>query len=130
VDDIRRAQGPRFAVRFDEDALADDLSHATAAGRQIAAEARELLGRHGVPASLLTACEPEARDGTHLAGCVKLYLPDADGAWGMVFRAAFALAGAGTPTLLCLAFGVRHPAHAWQPSVYQVAHRRLHGRHD
>jgi hypothetical protein len=26
-----------------------------------------------------------------------------------------------------LAIGVRHPDHPWQPSVYQVAHRRLHG---
>jgi hypothetical protein len=26
--------------------------------------------------------------------------------------------------LLCVAFGVRHPERAWQPSVYQVAHRQ------
>jgi hypothetical protein len=32
--------------------------------------------------------------------------------------------------LLCVAFGVRHPERAWQPSVYQVAHRRLHPRGD
>jgi hypothetical protein len=25
-----------------------------------------------------------------------------------------------------LAFGVAHPEHPWQPSVYRVAHERLH----
>jgi hypothetical protein len=37
------------------------------------------------------------------------------------------LAEDGTPVLVCLAFGLRHPTRAWQPSVYQVADRRLHG---
>jgi hypothetical protein len=33
----------------------------------------------------------------------------------------------GSPVLVALAFGLRHPERAWQPSVYQFAHRRLHG---
>jgi hypothetical protein len=32
----------------------------------------------------------------------------------------------GRPLLITLAFGVRHPRRAWQPSVYQVAHARMH----
>jgi hypothetical protein len=32
----------------------------------------------------------------------------------------------GSPALLCLAFGRRHPTTPWQPSVYAIAHRRLH----
>jgi hypothetical protein len=31
----------------------------------------------------------------------------------------------GAPVLVCVAFGRRHPLHPWQPSVYQIAHRRL-----
>jgi hypothetical protein len=29
-----------------------------------------------------------------------------------------------------LAFGLCHPKRSWQPSVYQVAHRRLHPQGD
>jgi hypothetical protein len=32
----------------------------------------------------------------------------------------------GRLVLSYLAFGVGHPEHPWQPSVYQVAHERLH----
>jgi len=55
---------------------------------------------------------------------VKTYLPQPDGAWGMVFTGDTDHTGA--PVLVYVAFGVRHPTRAWQPSVYQVAHRRLH----
>lgn len=34
--------------------------------------------------------------------------------------------GADKLRLAYLAFGVGHPEHPWQPSVYQVANRRLH----
>jgi hypothetical protein len=42
----------------------------------------------------------------------------------MVFTGDIGAAGA--PVLVCLAFGVRHPTRPWQPSVYEVADRRLH----
>ena len=32
----------------------------------------------------------------------------------------------GELVLSFVAFGVAHPEHPWQPSVYQVAHQRLH----
>jgi hypothetical protein len=54
---------------------------------------------------------------------VKTYLPRPDGPWGIVFHGW----QRESPGLAYLAFGLRHPTHAWQPSVYQVADRRLHG---
>ncbi len=56
---------------------------------------------------------------------MKTYVPAPTGDWDMVFRAGHDERDA--LLLFCLAFGLRHPAAPWQPSVYQVAHRRLHG---
>ncbi len=118
------ADSARFSVRFDEEAFTDDLEHATPAGRDIAQRERTRLQAEGIAASELQACDPEPRDGTRLGGCVKTYLPQPDGSWGMVFTGD--VDANGVPVLVCLAFGVRHPDRPWQPSVYQVAHRRLH----
>jgi hypothetical protein len=115
---------PRFSVRFDDEAFAEDLAHATHAGRRVAHVERERLEHDGILVAELQACESEARDGTRLPGCVKSYLPQPQGGWGMVFTADVDLDG--RPVLVCLAFGVRHPIRPWQPSVYQVADRRLH----
>jgi hypothetical protein len=114
---------PRFAVRFDEEAFAEDLHHATSAGRGVGERERARLQRDGVATDELKVCQAAARDGTELGGCVKTYLPQPNGPWGMVFTGD--READGTPVLVCLAFGLRHPARAWQPSVYQVAHRRL-----
>jgi len=113
---------PRFPVYVDDEALTEDLEQVSPAGREIAERERARLEREGIAASELRACAPEARDGTRLPGCVKTYLPAPDGAWGMVFR-AWDREG---PGLAYLAFGMRHPRRPWQPSVYQVAHERLH----
>jgi hypothetical protein len=73
----------------------------------------------------------EARDGTSLPFCWKLYLPlEAEGAsaarFGFVFRLIKANEG---PVLQCIAFGERHPTNPNTKSVYERAHRRLHGRY-
>jgi len=120
------ADSPRFSVHFDEEAFTEDLEHATPAGRDVVQRERVRLEGGGLPASELQACEPEARDGTRLGSCVKTYLPQPDGAWGMVFTGD--IDANGLPMLVYVAFGVRHPERPWQPSVYQVAHRRLHTR--
>jgi hypothetical protein len=125
VADTRRAEGPRFRVRFDELPFAEDLDHASAAGRRVALEARRGLEREGFAVDELVRCLAEARDGTRLKGCVKTYLPQPDGPWGMVFTGD--REPDATPVLVCVAFGLRHPDQPWQPSVYQVAQRRLHG---
>jgi hypothetical protein len=76
----------------------------------------------GAPARWLKRCEQEARDGTSLPGCVKMYIPQPDGQWGAVFLGTTVN---GTLTLILLAVGERHPSVTWRPSVYQVADRRL-----
>ncbi len=117
------ADSRRFAVLFDEEALAEDRDHASPAGRRVLDRERGRVERQGLRPDELTRCQPHARDGTRLAGCVKTYLPQPDGQWGLVLR-GWDREG---PGLLCVAFGMRHPEQAWRPSVYQVAHRRLHG---
>ncbi len=116
---------PRFAVRFDDLLFGEDLRHATPSGREVATRARRRFEDHGAELSELRRCDPDARDGTSLANCVKAYLPTADGRWRMVFEALRDPAS-GTLVLAYLAFGVAHPEHPWQRSVYEVAHRRLH----
>lgn len=115
---------PRFSALFDEEAFAEDLAHASDAGARVAKAERARLERDRIPVGELLACDAEARDGTRLGGCGKTYLPQPDGDWGMVFTGD--KDAAGRPVLVYLAFGVRHPRHPWQPSVYQVAHRRFH----
>lgn len=117
------AAAPAFGVRFDDAAFREDLAHATEAGRRTAHLARARMERDGVPVTELRRCQAEVRDGTLLEGCVKTYLPSADGPWGMVFSYDFE---GRKPVLVYLAFGARHPTRPWQPSVYDVAHRRLH----
>ena len=68
-------------------------------------------------------------DRTELAGCAKLYLPDGRGApseqpFGFVLQLIRVEAGL---VFVFVAFGPRHPG-AGIRSVYERAHRQLHGR--
>jgi hypothetical protein len=84
-----------------------------------------------VSIAALRACEPEARDGTQLEGLVERYLPLSaapalERPFGMVFDPIETTAG---PVLNFIAFGVRHQPRSWRaPTVYAIAHHRLHGR--
>lgn len=118
-----RSTGP--TVHFDELAFAEDMSHATTAGRSVAVDARRRLEREGVDVATLQRCQAQGRDGTRLERCVKLYLPSTAGTWRMVFEITRDRAS-GQLVLAYLAFGVGHPGKPWQPSAYQVAHQRLH----
>ena len=118
--------GPRarFRVVFDDAALAEDLQHNSPAARNAAyGERDELTSDGGLAPERLKACEAEGRDGTRLPGCVKTYIPDPDGAWGMVFQ--LRIDTDQRPYLACLAFGQRHPSSPGALSVYQVASQRL-----
>lgn len=116
--------GPRFPLRVDAAVLEEDLAHATAGGRRAVAASIAALEREGVPFAWMKRCQAEHRDGSDLAGCVKIYVPPPDGPWGAVFLGDLV---DGAPTLVLLAVGQRHPVQPWTPSVYQVAHRRLEG---
>lgn len=101
----------------------EDVAHATDAATQVATQARTRLERDGAPIEQLRRCEPDARDGTRLPGCMKIYLPPPAGQWGIVFQLAADERG---PFLAVLAFGERHPGPARRPSIYKLADRRLH----
>jgi hypothetical protein len=118
-----QTSGPTFPVHVDERELAEDLSHASEAGQAVIKPLIRQLRTGGLPVAWLRRCDSEARDGTRLPGCVKVYVPQPAGQWGAVF-----LGGAlnGVPTLFLLAVGNRHPEGPWKPSVYEIAHRRLH----
>ncbi len=120
-------EGRVFPLAFDEAAMAEDLARLGQAG----AEALAVLGREieqsgGLSAGRLMACEAEGRDGTRLGGCVKTYVPWPAGRFGAV------MVGVSHPErpvgLRVIAFGVRHhPREAHALTVYEIAHRRIHG---
>lgn len=115
--------GPRFDVRVVDEVLTEDLARCTLAARAAIEQMVVMLREEGAPLDWLRRCEDEGRDGTRLGGCVKFYIPQPAGQWGAV------LAGdveAGKPALVLIAVGERHPAQPWKPSVYEIAHRRLH----
>jgi hypothetical protein len=69
--------GPgRARVRFDPDALADDLARLSPPGRTALRHAHDRFEREGVPLDRLRACQDEHRAGTSLPGCLNVYLPD------------------------------------------------------
>jgi hypothetical protein len=76
-------------------------------------------------------CESPGPGNTILPGCRKLYLPlDAKGASAAPF--GFVLQAVMTETGLAwgfLAFGERHPENPATRTVYERAHKRLHGRY-
>lgn len=115
----------RVPVAFSESAFNEDLKRTTEAGVEIAQSGRRRYEQEGAPRNLLRHCEAEGQDGTALPQCLKIYLPEPAGRFGMVFKAV------GVESRLrldFLAFGVRHhPRGSNAPTVYQFAHRRLHG---
>ena len=113
----------RFPVSFDDEAFAEDIAHATTAGRNLAEQARAHLEREGLAPDDTRPCMADGPDGTRLPRCVKIYLLLPAGRWGLVLEV---VRTEGKIRLEHRAFGVRHPSRPWHPSVYQVAHRRLH----
>jgi hypothetical protein len=112
------------AVAFYELAWQEDLRRATGSAKRIAEETRSRLEREGQAIDALFACDAEARDGTRLPGCMKVYLPPPGGPLGLVFE--IAKSKDDHLYLAHLAFGVRHlPAGARGETVYQLADRRL-----
>jgi hypothetical protein len=121
-EDERRAK-----AQFDADAWEEDLARTTPAGRQAAEAAHKDYERHGVPIAQLRRVAEHGHDRTVLPGCMKVYVPAPDGRFGMVFMLKFQPDG--RPVLMFLAFGVRHhPQGSQRPTVYQLAHQRLHGQ--
>jgi hypothetical protein len=129
---VDKRGGPRFAVAVDGDVWTQEVERlkAGSSGRVAAEVAWRVLERDGARKDELAACEPEAADGTRLGGCVKLRIPlgkraSSEAPYGLVFEPS--LDGRGRLALGVLAFGERHPVREATRSVYERAHRRLHG---
>ncbi len=115
--------GLRFPARFDPDAFAEDLARTTPTGRATAESAREEYEHNGIPRSQLRPCDDEGRDGTSLPGCLKVYLPQPAGRFGMVFEV---VRTRGKLELEYLAFGIRHqPRGSNALTVYELAGARV-----
>lgn len=122
----------RLPVRFHADIWTDEVERLqeNSPARSAASRARAGIEADGLARDQLLACDAKGRDGTELPRCVKVYVPLGDRPaserpFGLVFEFTV------TPTGLILrfiAFGERHPA-AGARSVYERAHKRLHGRY-
>jgi|SRR5271167_1139950 len=115
--------GVRFPARFDPDTWEQDLARSTPAGRTAAETAKADYEPSGVPREHLHPCDPEGRDGNHLANCLKVYVPHPAGKWGIVFKV---IEVDDRLRLVSLAFGVRHhPKGSHAPTTYDLAGERV-----
>jgi hypothetical protein len=120
----------RLAVRFDEAVWREAVRGFSRRPLEIATSARNDAERRGVALADVFPCEALGPDGTTLAGCAKLYLPFTDApASERPFAFVLQLARPADSTLVWVfvAFGHRHPRPGVR-SVYERAHRQLHGR--
>lgn len=111
-------------VAFADRSLAYDLARLPLLAHTLLSQLRAEVRRDGgLPATSVRRCDPEGRDGTQLPNCVKLYMPEDENKWGLVLLARRIR---DRPIVfVAFAYGVRHPT-GTTPSVYQIAHRRLH----
>lgn len=127
--DIARVAGAR--LQFDDDVWAEEVDRfdPRGAAHRSATAAWQTIQRPGATVGL-RACDAVGRDGTRLGGCAKLYVPvdvEPSGApYGFVFLLNARSWDRGLVARL-VAYGERHPARG--RSVYERAHRRLHGRY-
>jgi hypothetical protein len=122
----------RIAVRIGADVWMEEVERLRAGSpARVAAEReRARLEKEGLELGQLRACEDEAEDRTRLEGLFKVYVPIGDGP-PSERPFAFVLSPARhaqSVYLRLMAFGERHP-HPGTRSVYQRAHKRLHGRY-
>jgi hypothetical protein len=92
-------------------------------------EHRRLL-KDGTTTPQLLRCADEGSDGTRLAGLLKVYVPITNSPvserpYGFVLSAGRDDDGL---YVELVAFGIRHPPRGTR-SVYERAHKRLHGRY-
>jgi hypothetical protein len=122
----------RIAVRISHDVWLEEVERLRAGSlARVAAEReRARLESEGVELGQLRACKDEAEDRTQLEGLFKVYVPIGD-APPSERPFAFVLSAARHAQhvyLRLMAFGVRHPQPGTR-SVYERAHKRLHGRY-
>jgi hypothetical protein len=122
----------RIAARISRDVWLEEVERLNVRSRAriVAERERRTLEAAGVDLSQLRACSESGGDGTRLKGLYKVYVPIQDGPpSGRPFAFVFSPARRGADVFLRLvAFGERHPSRGTR-SVYERAHKRLHGRY-
>ena len=128
-----RAGQPDVPVRFEAEVWDEEVSRLRpgSAMRQAAEAARARLEAEPSAARWL-ACEAERPGQPLLPRCLKLYLPlgrePSAAPYGFVFELVASREPEPLFSLRLLAFGERHPRPGVR-SVYERAHKRLHGRY-
>ena len=128
-----RAGQPDVPVRFEAEVWDEEVSRLRpgSALRQAAEAARARLEAEPTAARWL-ACEAERPGQPLLPRCLKLYLPlgrePSAAPYGFVFELVASREPEPLFSLRLLAFGERHPRPGVR-SVYERAHKRLHGRY-
>ena len=129
-----RSSPPPVSVRFDREEWLEEverLGERSLARIQAERARREIEA--GTAATLnWQRCEAEGDSGTSLPGCNKLYVPlgrkgASDAPFGFVFQ--LAQDPNGSLVWNFIAFGERHPDNPATRTVYERAHKRLHGRY-
>jgi hypothetical protein len=122
----------RVAVQINETVWAEEVVRfGRGAPARVAAEReRPRIERDGIELSLLARCDPQHGSGTRLHGLLKAYVPIGYGPpserpFGFVLSPARGVDGI---YVELVAFGARHPEPGTR-SVYERAHKRLHGRY-
>ena len=128
-----RAGQPDVPVRFEAEVWDEEVSRLRpgSAMRQAAEAARARLEAEPTAARWL-GCEAERPGQPLLPRCLKLYLPlgrePSAAPYGFVFELVASREPEPLFSLRLLAFGERHPRPGVR-SVYERAHKRLHGRY-
>lgn len=122
----------RIAVRISRDVWLEEVERFNGSSPARTAAERELsaLESNGLELRHLRACQDGSGDGTNLAGLYKAYVPLGEGPpSASPYAFVFLPARSGADVFLRLiAFGERHPDRRTR-SVYERAHKRLHGRY-
>jgi hypothetical protein len=119
-------------INFGSDEWAEEVErYAPNANARLRAESARREIEAGVAKLVWRPCEAEGSHGTRLPGCRKLYVPlGQEGAsaapYGLVFQLAKTDRGL---VWNFIAFGERHPDNPSTRTVYERAHKRLHGRY-
>lgn len=124
------ARKRRLAVRFDEAVWRDAIRGFSGGSLEVATSSRAKTEQRGVALAELRPCEASGSDGTRLAGCAKLYLPFTEAPASerpFAFILQLAWEADAERVWVFVAFGHRHPGEGVR-SVYERAHRQLHGR--
>lgn len=121
------------AIEFGADEWQEEVErldeHSTARVQAQRARREIESGRSGLA---WQRCKVDDPGGTNLPGCRKLYVPlGKPGASDMPFGFVFRLTqqSDGSLTWSMIAFGERHPRDRRTRSVYERAHKRIHGRY-